>query len=109
MYADDPQDISAWSTFWVKIWKGEPINLRGLEAINYIKANTKGLCEPFQSAIDLTPDDSQCHIDEMKYWITVPWNNHSGRVALAGDAAHPMLPCEWLAPELNPPIRISRS
>jgi hypothetical protein len=93
MYVDNPTDTSTWTTFWVKIWKGASVNLQGEEAIRYIKDNNSGLCEPIKSAIDWTPDGSPCNIDEMKYWVPVPWENHSGRVTLVGDAAHPMLPC----------------
>ncbi|KAJ9156099.1 Transient receptor potential cation channel subfamily M member 4 [Pleurostoma richardsiae] len=91
MYVDNPDDKSTWTTFWVKFWPGSPVNLQGQDALTYLKENTKGLCEPFQSLVDWTPDDSTCYIDEMKYWVPVPFNNHGGRVTLAGDAAHPML------------------
>lgn len=94
MYVQDPKDTSTWTTFWVKIWKGTSVNLQGQEAVRYVRENTSNLCEPFQSAIDWTPEDAQCNIDEMKYWVPVPWDNHSGRVTLLGDASHPMLPCK---------------
>lgn len=106
MYADDPNDKSTWDMFWVKIWKGTPVNLQGPEAVRYIKENTKGVCDTLQNAIDWTPEDSPCNIDEMKYWVSVPWDNHSGRVTLLGDAAHPMLPCE-LSRECRRPHRAS--
>lgn len=95
MYVKDPEDKSTWTTFWVKIWRGSSTNLPKNDAINYIKESTKGLCEPFQSLIDWTPAGSPCYMDEMKYWVPVPFNNHSGRVTLAGDAAHPMLICKY--------------
>ena len=68
--------------------------MQGQEAIDLIKRETKGWREPYQSAIDWTPDGSACYIDEMRYWVPIPWENQfSGRVTLAGDAAHSMLPC----------------
>lgn len=90
----DPEDKSTWTTFWTKIWRGSSANLPQKDAIDYIKESTKGLCEPFQSLIDWTPAGSACYIDEMKYWVPVPFYNRSGRVTLAGDAAHPMLICK---------------
>jgi hypothetical protein len=84
----------SWTLFWVKIWRGA-ITLQGQPAIDYVKEHTKGLMEPLQSAIDWTPDGSRCNADEMKYWVASPWDNHGGRVTIVGDAAHPMLPCEF--------------
>lgn len=93
MSVDDPTDASTWTTFWTKIWSGQPMDLKGEEALTYIKENTTPLRDVFQSAIDWTPEQSSVFIDEMKYWVPVPWQNHTGRVTLAGDAAHPMLIC----------------
>lgn len=90
---DDPADMKTWTTFWVKIWKGERVDLHGPEALAYMQANTDGLCDPFKSAIEWSPEDSACDIDEMKYWEAEPWDNRQGRVTLLGDAAHPMLIC----------------
>jgi hypothetical protein len=95
MSVDDPNDTSTWTTFWVKIWHGDPVDLKGQEALNYIKENTAPLRGIFQSAIDWTPDGSYVSINEMKYWVPTPWNNYGGRVTLAGDAAHPMLICKY--------------
>lgn len=71
------------------------MDLKGQEALNYIKDNTAPLRGVFQLAIDWTPEGSYVGIDEMKYWVPVPWNNHGGQVTLAGDAAHPMLICKY--------------
>ena len=86
--------MSTWTTFWVKIWRGESVRLRDKPALDYIKSKTCALSGVFQSAIDWTPEGSRVFIDEMGYWVPVPWDNLSGRATLAGDAAHPMLICE---------------
>ncbi|KAK4450213.1 hypothetical protein QBC34DRAFT_77606 [Podospora aff. communis PSN243] len=98
MYVDDPEDKSTWTTFWVKIWKRgvfpDPPANQGREALAYLKETTKNLVEPFQSQVDWTPleGDAVCFIDEMKTWEPFgTLESHSGRVALAGDASHPML------------------
>ncbi|KAF9880354.1 FAD-binding domain containing protein [Colletotrichum karsti] len=92
MSVDDPKDIASWETFWVRVWKGESITLSGQKAVDYIKSDLKGLCEPFRSAVEWTPEGSPCYIDEMKYWLPSAWNTYDGKITLAGDAAHPMLP-----------------
>ncbi|KAH8691982.1 putative monooxygenase [Talaromyces proteolyticus] len=93
---EDEQDMSTWTTFWTKIWRGSLADLPKIDnTVEYIKQTTEGLCEPFQSIINWTPPDSECYIDEMKYWIPVPYDNYAGRVTLAGDAAHPMLICRY--------------
>jgi hypothetical protein len=83
-----------WTTFWVKIWKGEPVTLQGAEALSFMKKNTHGLIGVFKDAVEWTPEGSPCWINEMRYWIAEPWDNLGGRVTLLGDAAHPMLICE---------------
>lgn len=94
MYVKDKDDMQTWTTFWTKIWRESIADLPQREdTVAYIKETTKGLCEPFQTLIESTPPDSQCYLDEMKYWVPVPFDNHAGRVTLAGDAAHPMLIC----------------
>lgn len=94
MSVEDASDTSTWTTFWVKIWRGEPVDLKGQRALDYIKDNTPPLHGIFQSAIDWTPEGSYVSVNEMKYWIPTQWDNRKGRVTLAGDAAHPMLICE---------------
>ena len=102
MSADNPEDMASWTTFWVKLWRGAGVDLKGEEALRYIKENTTSLRDVWQSAIDWTPEGSYVGINEMRYWIPVPWDNHGGRVTLAGDAAHPMLICELQESLHNP-------
>ena len=96
MYAGASDDLSRWTTMWVKIWRKSVTPVpegvtAGQQALDYLKATTKDQAEPFQSFIDWTPDGSECYIDEMKYWVPQPFDNRGGRITLAGDAAHPML------------------
>ncbi|KAK5659939.1 hypothetical protein OQA88_13404 [Cercophora sp. LCS_1] len=98
MYTPSPS-LSTWSVFWVKIFRRgafpDPPARYGLEALRYLKETTKDLVEPFQSQIDWAKEDdtTTCFIDEMKTWTpALGFDTHGGRVTLAGDAAHPMLP-----------------
>ncbi|KAK5659927.1 hypothetical protein OQA88_13391 [Cercophora sp. LCS_1] len=94
MCADDPDDMSAWTIAWIKIWCRsrfpEPPATKGAEALAFIKATSKDVIEPFRSQIEWTRDSDPCYIDEMRTWVPVTWDTR-GRVTLAGDAAHPML------------------
>ncbi|CAK7271604.1 hypothetical protein SEPCBS57363_004707 [Sporothrix epigloea] len=93
-----PREIADWTTFWIKIWQGKldkPVV--GRDAVELLKnsSSSKRLAAPFNLQIKWTPDDSICYIDEMKYWVPVPFGSpettQDGRVTLVGDAAHPML------------------
>jgi len=49
--------------------------------------------EPFHSAVQwMSEDSSPVFMRQLQYWPTVPWDNRGGRVTLAGDAAHCLLP-----------------
>lgn len=55
-----------------------------------IKMKTKDFAEPFRSANAWIPDGTPVYTNRMTYWEPNPWDNHGGRISLAGDAAHPM-------------------
>ena len=50
----------------------------------------KKLAEPIRSTFQSIPKNARLWVDRLTQWPTLPWDNHSGRVTLAGDAAHPM-------------------
>ncbi|KAL9095212.1 MAG: hypothetical protein Q9165_002468 [Trypethelium subeluteriae] len=51
------------------------------------------LCEPFRSAAAWVKEDTWIHPDHLTHWPKPEkWDNHGGRITLAGDAAHPMAP-----------------
>jgi hypothetical protein len=46
--------------------------------------------DPFKSAVAWVPDGTEIKPDKLKVWVPCPWDNHGGRVTIAGDAAHSM-------------------
>ncbi len=95
--APDKDDMASWKNWWVVLWRGSAgKGLRDKEALEHIKEKARAgeLGEPFMSFIEATPEGTTCTVDEMRYWIPVPWTKYAGKVTLAGDAAHPMLPCK---------------
>lgn len=75
-------------------WLGErDATLSSGERLAAIKKVSQDFAEPFRSAVIWIPEDTTVHTDSMSYWVPVSWDDHSGRVTLCGDAAHPLPPC----------------
>lgn len=73
--------------------EAQPLSNEQLHAL--VKTNAAKLPEPFRSAICGMPEHLQLQESKLGYWIpptSNSWPTHSGRVTLAGDAAHPMPP-----------------
>lgn len=90
--SNDPRE---WQLYFVRIWEQDlerPI--KGEEALQMFKAKCTRLCEPFRSAAEWIPEGSLCNVDQLKYWAPEPWDDRGGRVTLAGDAAHSIMPCK---------------
>ena len=51
---------------------------------------TPNFAPPWSLASSHTSPTTNIPLDVGSYWTPIPWNNHGGRVTLAGDAAHPM-------------------
>lgn len=92
-----PDDPTTWSFSVRSTWVGtlDPtLDNAGRLAVwkEKIRASCGGV---FKSAVEWIPeDDTATIVGRISYWFTVPWDNHGVRVTLAGDAAHPMTPCE---------------
>jgi 2-polyprenyl-6-methoxyphenol hydroxylase-like FAD-dependent oxidoreductase len=84
----------------MRAWHDElPASLDGDEALRRYKEKTAQECEPYRSASAWIPEGSRCHIDQLKYWAPEPWDSGAcGRITLAGDAAHAILPCKCHVP-----------
>lgn len=91
----DPEDPANWQFQVVTSWLGErDESLDAAGRLAQVKEKGSTMCEPFRSAVMWMPDDTKITYDTMAYWVSIPWDDHDGRVALAGDAAHPMTPRE---------------
>lgn len=61
--------------------------------VKYYKSFISSFCEPFRTAGLKLGDDDSIPIYPGQQWSPdMPWDNRGGRVTLAGDAAHSMVP-----------------
>lgn len=61
----------------------------------HVKELALPYCEPFRSAAAWVKQGTFVPNDRLRHWPkAVRWDNHGGRITLAGDAAHPMAPCK---------------
>lgn len=92
----DPNDTKDWKFQSYTSWWGPPYaeDLQDLVArTKFFKERMSKWCEPFRTAGTAIADDALIPIFPGKQWApTMEWDTHSGKVTLAGDAAHSMLP-----------------
>ncbi|KAK4503811.1 hypothetical protein PRZ48_004726 [Zasmidium cellare] len=89
-------DTKTWAFQNYTSWWGPPY-AKDLEdpavRTKFFKERMSKWCEPFRTAGVAVSDDVVIPIFPGKQWSpTMEWDNHSGKVTLAGDAAHSMLP-----------------
>ncbi|KFY16415.1 hypothetical protein V492_01353 [Pseudogymnoascus sp. VKM F-4246] len=82
----DPNDPATWSfQLMTSSHRGENV-----KSLADLKKKAENFAEPFRSANLWVPDDTPINESMISYWIPIPWDDHNGRITLAGDAAHPM-------------------
>lgn len=89
----DPEAPETWKfqlmTSWRKSEDDEKDSSRAVGLAD-VKMKYEGFAEPFRSANAWVPDRTPVYANRVTYWEPFPWDNHGGKVSLAGDAAHPM-------------------
>lgn len=94
---DDPIAPENWTFFHYISFpepRTVPNNRSMAEHLAHQKELAKQFADPFKSVFEWMPDDSQVWYGKLRHWDPSEpehrWDNHDGRVTLAGDAAHPM-------------------
>jgi 2-polyprenyl-6-methoxyphenol hydroxylase-like FAD-dependent oxidoreductase len=98
----DLNDPTTWEFYIAHSTLGTPLPSRDpVEVLQVLKEKGKAFGEPFRSVILNIPEDTKMYNQKLSYWIPTQWDNHDGRVTMAGDAAHPMPPCKLLLSTLR--------
>ncbi|KAF2096666.1 FAD/NAD(P)-binding domain-containing protein, partial [Rhizodiscina lignyota] len=78
---------------YLSIWGTNDYPPTNDERVKLFKKYGENYCEPFRSATRWVRDDQIITPDKYRVWCRpTQWDNHGGRITLAGDAAHPMGP-----------------
>ena len=92
----DPNDPTTWKFQNYIGWWGPPFakDLQDPETrMNFYRSWMSSLCEPFRTGGLKLAENEVVPIYPGQQWApTMAWDNHRGKVTLAGDAAHSMVP-----------------
>ncbi|KAH0543396.1 hypothetical protein FGG08_002254 [Glutinoglossum americanum] len=89
----DPDRPETWTFQFICSWLGDhDRDLDDAGCLSELKKIHENFAEPFRSANLWIPEGTPMSNNTIHYWIAKPWDNHEGRVVLAGDAAHPLPP-----------------
>jgi hypothetical protein len=59
-----------------------------VERANALRTLGDEMSEPRRSILKWLPKDQDVPFDPIKLWEPTQWDNHGGRVTLAGDSSH---------------------
>ncbi len=92
----DPKKPETWIFYVLASWPkktSEDFENSG-DRLQRLRDNMDDWAEPYKSAVAWIPDGTHVAKDSLTCWEPKPWNNHGGRVTLAGDAAHAINHCK---------------
>jgi 2-polyprenyl-6-methoxyphenol hydroxylase-like FAD-dependent oxidoreductase len=86
------------------------IDMTQAQRLQQVQNMAKGFADPFRSAFGWLKEDTTVWYAPLAHWDPSEpehgWDNHGGRITLAGDAAHPMTFRKF--PSVNPDPPLSR-
>jgi hypothetical protein len=89
----DPKKPEGWVFQLMPTWlNDDKVHSGGAAGLAELKEIAQHLTEPWRSSILWIPDGTEISPNSVSYWITTAWDNQSGTITLAGDAAHPLPP-----------------
>ena len=96
----DPNDTKDWKFQTYTSWPGPP-NAEDLKdpqvRMKWVRERMAEFCEPYRTAFLAVDENEVMPVYPGQQWApTMKWDNHGGKVTIAGDAAHSMLPRESL-------------
>ena len=92
----DSNDTKDWKFQMITFWPGPP-TADDLEdpaiRMKFLRERMAQYCEPFRTAFLAVDDNEVMPVYRGQQWApTMGWSNYGGKVTIAGDAAHSMLP-----------------
>ncbi|KAF2230539.1 FAD/NAD(P)-binding domain-containing protein [Viridothelium virens] len=89
---DKPED---WQFQNYMGWHGSPHKQdfrSSQDVVEFFREKASHFCDPFRTAAQGIKDDTILPVDVGHQWSPSQWDNRGGKITLAGDAAHSMLP-----------------
>lgn len=88
----DPEKPETWTFQLICSWALDDASdlETQVNRLNEVRVRNSMFADPFGCANAWIPEGTPVSFSRITYWEPVAWDNHDGKISLAGDAAHPM-------------------